>query len=33
MEFIVNYRSNWKNHVLWMPHSRIPFLSLHYQPK
>jgi hypothetical protein len=33
MEFIKNYRCDWKNGVLQMPHSRIPFQILHYQPK
>jgi hypothetical protein len=33
MKFIENYRSDWKNHVLWIPHSRIPSQILHYQQK
>jgi hypothetical protein len=31
MEFIVNDRLNWKNHILEMPCSRIPFEMLKYQ--
>jgi hypothetical protein len=31
MEFIVNYRSNWKNHILQMSCPRIPLQRLKYQ--
>jgi hypothetical protein len=33
MEFIDNYRYNWKTHVLRVPHSSIPFILVSYQPK
>jgi hypothetical protein len=33
MELTENYRSNWKNHILGMAYSRIPFKILCYQQK
>jgi hypothetical protein len=32
-QFIPNYRCEWKTHALQTPHSRIPLLIVHYQPK
>jgi hypothetical protein len=33
VELVENYGSNWKNHDLRMPLSRIVFQILRYQPK
>jgi hypothetical protein len=33
MKFKENYRSNWKNHVFQMPHSKIPFQILSVNKK